>query len=964
MDKVVHEIDLIKDRLVNKLLILSMINLGFALSISLIRWFEIGFQPTYVFHFLLFIWLIILKIYRKHLSLKLKTHSLGILYLILSIIGLHFFAHYSLHFFVLISISIITILLGRKPAYYYAAFFLALYIFNGWLHVTEKITIQPDLNNYAHLLTVWGSFFVGFLTLFIILIEGFGIFYNELVNSVNLRFFATEDLRKSETFRRQVFESSHLPIVIMDANTYRYIDCNPAAIEIYGYTSKEQILGLTPLDVSAPIQYDEIPSAEKAEFYIEKAKNEGSVVFEWLHQRPDGVVWDAEVHLLSFSADDIPLLQFSLVDITERKKTEESLRKSEEKFKTLFNSGNDAVFIHKFDKNGVPFNFIDVNDVACRRYGYSKEEFLNISPKEMHDTETFIKTGLPVITRVMNGENVTFESIHLTKTGEKIPVEISVNIIDLQGKQVFFSIARDITERKKAEEELRESEEKYKTITETSPVGIWEINQDRKTLYVNPAAISLLELDSTEDLTGKKIDSFFTPESLDVMKAEHSKREQGLQSSYELELVGSRGGRRNVVVSGAPLHSGEGKLTSLIGWFTDITERKLMENKLQIERDNFEIAFESNPIAVLILDEFTRILRANGAAIDLCGGDESQVMHHRLGDAFHCVHSFEAGCDHGSDCPSCPIRRGIENLIAGTGGSIDKAETKLSVIRKKNEQTLWLEVSAAEMLLDTQRAFIVLLDDITERKKTEAEIKLQYGKLEALNERLAKTNKELFDSESRLSKSLNEKEILIREVYHRTKNTMQVIRGMIVLQSLDSPSNFELQQLVKNTEDRIQAISLVHQMLYKSHDLSQISIKEYVQNLITLLVKSYRFSDNRIAFNISVDDHKFLLDTAIPLGLIINELTTNSLKYAFPDGRTGIININLAQVESGNYLLIFTDNGVGVPDGFDFRNCESLGLKLIHSIGEDQMLGKIIIENSNGIRCSLEFPGNLYKARV
>jgi two-component sensor histidine kinase len=268
------------------------------------------------------------------------------------------------------------------------------------------------------------------------------------------------------------------------------------------------------------------------------------------------------------------------------------------------------------------------------------------------------------------------------------------------------------------------------------------------------------------------------------------------------------------------------------------------------------------------------------------------------------------------------------------------------------------------MLLDDQRAFIVLLGDITERKKAEAEIKLQYDQLEALNKQLAITNKDLSDSEIRLSKSLTEKEILIREVYHRTKNTMQVIRGMIVLQASDFPSNVELQQLVKNTEDRIQAISLVHQMLYQSQDLSQISIKEYIQNLIDLLIKSYSYSDDRIAFKIAVVDHKFLLDTAIPLGLIINELITNSLKYAFPDGRTGIININLAQVESGNYLLTFSDNGVGVPDGFDFRNCESLGVKLIYSIGEDQMLGKIMLENNKGISCSLEFPGNLYKARV
>jgi len=648
----------------------------------------------------------------------------------------------------------------------------------------------------------------------------------------------------------------------------------------------------------------------------------------------------------------------------DRKKADEKLRLSERKTRAILDQG--FVFIGLVSLDGI---LLDANRSSLNLVGMSPQDVLNKpfweSPWWNHSIELQNKLR-ESIKRAASGEDVHFEASHPEMNGNLRYVDFSLRPVKNEQGDIIYLIpeGHDITERKLIEEELRKSEERFKTITETSPIGIWEISQDRRTLYVNPATKSLLEVDSETDLMDKEIDSFFTLESLEVMKAEHTKRERGLQSSYELELIGSRGGRRNVVVSGAPLHSEEGKLTSLIGWFTDITERKQMENRLQIERNNFEVAFESNPIAVLIIDESNSILRANAAAMDLTGGDASQVMHHRPGDAFHCAHSFEAGCGNGTDCPLCPLRREIETLIAGTGGPIDKAETQLSVIRENKEQTLWLEVSATEMLLDSQRAFIVLLNDITERKKTETEIKLQYSKLEALNDMLAKTNKDLFDSETRLGKSLNEKEILIREVYHRTKNTMQVIRGILVLQSLDFPSNSELQQLVKNTEDRIQAISLVHQMLYQSNDLSQISIKEYIQNLIALLIQSYNYSDDRIACNITVDDHKFLLDTAIPLGLVINELTTNSLKYAFPNGVNGIININLTKLESGYYSLTFSDNGVGVPDGFDFRNYDSLGLKLIYSIGEDQMSGKVIMENNNGIRCSLEFPVNLYKARV
>ena len=128
-------------------------------------------------------------------------------------------------------------------------------------------------------------------------------------------------------FEKQVFESSPMPIVIMDAITHQYIDCNPAAVKIYRYNSKEDLLGKSPLDFSASTQYDGSKSSEKAVYYIQKALQEGSTIFEWKHQRPDGEIWDAEVHLLAFKLKEKQLLQFSLIDITERKRQNEALEK-------------------------------------------------------------------------------------------------------------------------------------------------------------------------------------------------------------------------------------------------------------------------------------------------------------------------------------------------------------------------------------------------------------------------------------------------------------------------------------------------------------------------------------------------------------------------------------------------------------------------------------------------------------
>ena len=193
---------------------------------------------------------------------------------------------------------------------------------------------------------------------------------------------------------------------------------------------------------------------------------------------------------------------------------------------------------------------------------------------------------------------------------------------------------------------------------------------------------------------------------------------------------------------------------------------------------------------------------------------------------------------------------------------------------------------------------------------------------------------------------------------------MQIIHGLLALQSSKYPENSELQNVVKNTVYRIQAISLVHKMLYEMKDLSNISIKNYINELSNLIFRSFDVSQDRIVLNIQIDDIFILLDTAIPFGLILNELITNSLKHAFPDNRKGQINISLTKGESNIIILVYSDDGVGFPPGFNFEKHDSFGLKLIFNLAEDQMSGKLIIENNNGVTCKFEFPNNLYTARI
>ncbi len=219
-------------------------------------------------------------------------------------------------------------------------------------------------------------------------------------------------------------------------------------------------------------------------------------------------------------------------------------------------------------------------------------------------------------------------------------------------------------------------------------------------------------------------------------------------------------------------------------------------------------------------------------------------------------------------------------------------------------------------------------------------------------------------AEENIKQNLVEKETLLRELHHRTKNTLQVIRGMIVLQADSYPENKQVNDLVKQTEMRIQTISLVHQMLYKSNDLSKISIKTFIHDLTSLIMQGFLHAKDNIILDLDILEHNVLLDTAIPLGLIINELMTNSLKYAFQEKKHGKIRIALQKAELNTFTLQYSDDGIGIPDEFDFRKSKSFGLNLINDIIEQQLQGKITFSNSNGFSCIAEFADNLYEVRV
>jgi len=195
-------------------------------------------------------------------------------------------------------------------------------------------------------------------------------------------------------------------------------------------------------------------------------------------------------------------------------------------------------------------------------------------------------------------------------------------------------------------------------------------------------------------------------------------------------------------------------------------------------------------------------------------------------------------------------------------------------------------------------------------------------------------------AEDQLRVSFKEKEILLRELYHRTKNNMQIISSLLNLQSM-ALDDKQMLHVIQEIQNRIKSLSLVHEKLFEAKDLSNISLKDYIQDLAQVLLASYQGSNKRISITVNVENVFMSLDSITNCGLIINELVSNSLKYAFPDEVTGNIHIVLRSTDKGEIELCIRDNGIGLPEGFDFENPKTLGLKLVRGIAEDQLRGKI-----------------------
>ncbi|MEI7596034.1 MAG: histidine kinase dimerization/phosphoacceptor domain -containing protein [Bacteroidota bacterium] len=222
-----------------------------------------------------------------------------------------------------------------------------------------------------------------------------------------------------------------------------------------------------------------------------------------------------------------------------------------------------------------------------------------------------------------------------------------------------------------------------------------------------------------------------------------------------------------------------------------------------------------------------------------------------------------------------------------------------------------------------------------------------------VNQILNIQNKSIEFNNKKLNSMLAEKEVLIKEVHHRVKNNLQVVSSLLKLQSARI-NDEDARMAFKNSQDRVASMALLHEKLYKSKNLAEIGIGEYIEKLSLNLIESYDLT-GKILTKIIIDDVKIDIDTLLSLGLMINELITNSLKYAFLDQENPVISISLSKSNKDHLVFVYSDNGIGFPVGFDLKTNKRMGFEILYSL-TSQIDGEIEVYSNSGLNVEIVFP--------
>jgi len=386
---------------------------------------------------------------------------------------------------------------------------------------------------------------------------------------------------ESSEFSNALFSSINDAIFIMDGETF--IDCNSKTLELFG-CKREDIIGQPPYKFSPAKQPDGKDSKEKAQSLIKKALQGEALFFEWTHSRLNRSTFDAEVSLNKMSIAKKDYILALVRDVSERKQIERALEKEKSYFENLFQNAPEAIVLVDLDSN-----IIRLNDEFTRLFGYTSEEAVGKNVDNLL-TDDVLRAEAAILTRRSStGDKVSFETTRIKKDGSHVYVSILGAPIILKGKKLaVYAIYRDITERKKVEEELKKSEEKFRSLTENINIGVYRntTGDQGRFIEVNPAIVKIFGYDNKEEFLAVDVAQHYRYPNVRKMFNEKMMKE-GFVENEEIPFKRKDGSLFLGSVSATAVKDDDGKVLYFDGVIEDVTQRK--EAEQQITKFNKEL---------------------------------------------------------------------------------------------------------------------------------------------------------------------------------------------------------------------------------------------------------------------------------------------------------------------------------------------------------------------------------------
>jgi PAS domain S-box-containing protein len=615
------------------------------------------------------------------------------------------------------------------------------------------------------------------------------------------------------------------------------------------------------------------------------------------------------------------------------------LQEREARYRAVVESSTDGFLL--VDLEG---RIAQANDAYARFSGYSLQELGHMRISDLEAKESSTETAAH-IRRVVREGGDRFESRHRTKDGRIWDVEVNCSFYPIRGGHIF-AFLRDITSRKRAEEALREGEERYRSLFESAAVPLWEEDFSAvkrrllelgastgdavqalfethpeevlhcaglvRVLDVNSRTLGFFGVESKEEVW-RHLPDYFDESSLQVFGAELVALASGKQEFVgEIPIRGMEGKQRNLLITVRLAPGAETSWSRVYVSFVDISERQKAEQALRLSQQRLALHVQQTPLAVVEFDLKGRITEWNPAAEAIFGFPRQEA----IGQYWHFI------------VPE-PVWSQLdvvwESLVTQAGGS----RSSNANCRKDGRiiQCEWFNTPLRGED-GTTIGVASLVMDITDRVRAEEDLR----------------------------QALAEKEVLLQEIHHRVKNNLQVVAGLLELQAqrLSEPAWSEA---LRESQERIRSIALVHEKLYQGRSLARIGIGEYLESLVAELFRTRLSSDAVVRLNLEVAPATLELRHAAPCGLIINELVTNALKHAFPPGwPTAPRSVEVRWEEAGpNWRISVGDNGTGLPPALDWQQAPSLGLRLVRLLCR-QLKGSLRHEPGPGCRFVFEFP--------